>query len=217
METFRDQILLGHQHGLGNREIARHVGCHHRTVNYWLTKCGLPPNNPRGRPPERIDDEHSRCGKCGATVRNDEFALVRSLVDGRRLSSCRRCRYRRNKSALEGSPVRFFRDKESRLRQRCKRSSIENSLPTGHLLKLWSTQQGQCFYSETEMRLIIGTIREAVSVDRVDSCRGYHPDNVVLCINRVNSVKQDLTLEELELWIPAWYQKIVEWRRALDA
>ena len=44
------------------------------------------------------------------------------------------------------------------------------------------------------------TNKKIVSVDRVDSTKGYTKSNIVLCCWAVNNIKQDLTVEELKYW-----------------
>jgi len=37
--------------------------------------------------------------------------------------------------------------------------------------------------------------------------------NVVLCVARVNTIKSDVSLNEMKLWMPGWYERIVDmWR-----
>lgn len=37
----------------------------------------------------------------------------------------------------------------------------------------------------------------------------YVSGNVVFCINKVNTCKNDLSLEEIEKWMPSWYERII--------
>lgn len=45
-------------------------------------------------------------------------------------------------------------------------------------------------------------------LDRVDSSRGYTPDNVVPCCKTCNSAKSSLSLEEFRAWVRRVYQNI---------
>lgn len=47
-----------------------------------------------------------------------------------------------------------------------------------------------------------------MSIDRLIPENGYVKENIVLCIYKANTVKNDLTLSELKEWIPSWYKKI---------
>lgn len=211
------KILDTYERGLMNREIAAVVGCSHKTVAYWLRKEGLKPHLARGVPPERVDADHSRCRRCGDVQPDDHFPFVRGRVDGRRLSICRSCRAKDARQALGASPESYFNDRQRRLSngERGKRPSrqlLEYDMPEGYLAALWQWQGGACFYTDKPMRMGYGTGRDpyGVSIDRVDSAKGYIVGNVVLCCSRVNSVKNNLTLDELAEWIPSWFQRVDE-------
>lgn len=42
---------------------------------------------------------------------------------------------------------------------------------------------------------------------------GYTNDNVVLCTSRFNTIKSNMTIEEIEKYMPAIYKRIQMWRR----
>lgn len=65
---------------------------------------------------------------------------------------------------------------------------------------LWRIQNGKCFYSGIPMTNLNGygrgtvkEIRSNVSLDRIDSERGYFKDNVVLCCDIVNRMKLNMS------------------------
>jgi hypothetical protein len=207
-----------HEYGLdlSNREIAMRVGCHHNTVARYLKLAGLEPNIRHGVPPERVDETHSRCWKCGDIQPDDQFPFVRNRVDGRRLSFCRQCRKVQSREAIAASPQAYFFDREARMRRgehgaRRSRSDIVYSLPDGYLIALWHWQRAKCFYTDRPMVIVLGKglQPQSPSVDRVDPTCGYMVGNVVLCLNRVNSIKQNVTLAEMAEWMPGWHERIV--------
>ena len=51
---------------------------------------------------------------------------------------------------------------------------------------------------------------DAPSLDRIDSSRGYTPDNVWLISHRMNTIKSDATPEELKLVSDAVFLKLME-------
>lgn len=215
--VLRGKILEAYEQSLTNREIAAVAGCAHKTVAYWLKKEGLKPHLSRGVPPERVDDEHSRCRKCDTVQRNDQFPFVRGQIDGRRLSICRTCRAQDARRALGASPESYFNDKQRRLSNgergsRPSRQHLTYDLPDGYLAALWHWQDGRCFYTGKPMKMGLGVGRDpyGVSIDRVDPSKGYLVGNVVLACSRVNSVKNNLTIGELAEWIPAWHEQIVQ-------
>lgn len=81
----------------------------------------------------------------------------------------------------------------------CKRSAAsrnqEFSLTRQDFLDMWVTQEGLCVYTGYQMDLQANTLY-SVSVERIDSAKGYTPDNTVLCCNGVNRMKSDLRAED---------------------
>lgn len=205
------QIIKAHSQGLGNREIAKYIGCHHRTVNYHLKKAELTTNNPRGKPPIETGPDTAICSYCGKEVLKTEFALVRSYEDARRLSKCRMCRKKDGYTRLSTDINAFLRNKEVRHRTQAKSRGIFYGLPRGYASELYRKQKGLCFYTDTPLITVAGQGRNphSLSIDRVDSRRGYVSDNVVLCTDRVNNIKKDVTPEEMRQWMPGWYERVM--------
>lgn len=92
---------------------------------------------------------------------------------------------------------------------------ITFDLTKDFLINLYDFQKGKCFYTDETLHLMNGKGRlpTGLSIDRVDNEKGYHADNVVLCTSRFNTIKSNMTLEEIRKWMPAIYEKIEEWRR----
>ena len=203
-------IVEGHILGMGNREIASFAGIHHKTVAHWLKQLGLMPRIQRGGPPERVRDGFSMCSKCEKVVADDEFPYVQGSSDGRRLSYCRKCRYEQWRRSVGSTPERYFRHTEWTIRKNRRGHAV--SLCDGYLAGLWYAQEGLCFYTDQPLRTALyeGRDPRQASADRVDCTIGYVEGNVVLCTDRVNTVKRDVTLSEMAEWMPGWHTRIVE-------
>lgn len=111
---------------------------------------------------------------------------------------CRNCVNEHNKfmyniryDTLEG--VMYLRCKKARERAHSKHMKFD--LTPEFLIELWNLQGGKCFYSGLTMSYDRNDLY-TVSVDRVDSNKGYTQDNVVLCCWSVNSMKNSYTVEE---------------------
>ena len=80
---------------------------------------------------------------------------------------------------------------------------------------LWSLQKGLCFY--TDIPLVVqsgqGSCPESLSFDKIVPPLGYVSGNVVLCTRKANAVKQDLTLEEMQTWLPGWYNRVITFQK----
>jgi hypothetical protein len=92
------------------------------------------------------------------------------------------------------------------------KEGLEYDLPDGYLQSLYDRQSGLCFYTSKALETVVGKgwNPRALSVDRINPHRGYIVGNIVLCARRVNSIKQDMSLDELQEWIPTWYERIIE-------
>lgn len=62
------------------------------------------------------------------------------------------------------------------------------------LKSMWEKQAGRCYYSG---RALTTTVRDPnkVSIDRLDSSKGYSRKNSVLCTKRVNFMKREMSVE----------------------
>ena len=61
-----------------------------------------------------------------------------------------------------------------------------------------------------------GPSPHSLSIDRIIPQLGYTPGNVVLCTNRANMVKSDLTLAEIKQWLPSWYTRIIKYWKSIN-
>lgn len=91
----------------------------------------------------------------------------------------------------------------SAARKRAKGSGLDFDITVECVINLWKSQDGKCAYSGAEMSLLRGSrsiIGSTVSIDRIDSSRGYTKDNVVLCCNIVNRMKLNMSVEDFKHW-----------------
>ncbi|MED5076394.1 hypothetical protein P9851_03575 [Geobacillus stearothermophilus] len=85
---------------------------------------------------------------------------------------------------------------------RAQKKGLE-SLETNDLEKLikhfYAVQKGKCFYTGIQMEIPQQEHDNndySVSIDRLDNTKGYTPDNIVLCCNIVNRMKNALSYEK---------------------
>lgn len=205
-----DEILRLRKLGITNRKIAESTGVHHRTVAYHLGKAGLTASRTLSR--DRVDGNEATCTRCDVKKPLDAFQYGRrGRFDEYRFSYCTECRSasiaRRNKGqSLEWT----IKDRVQRIKASCKRKSIEFNLTKEYIEAMYFSQNGRCFYTDVEMEWRYGNQlqRHSISVDKICPDVGYIQGNVVLCSHKANSIKSDLTMEELKSWMPAWHNKI---------
>lgn len=154
-----------------------------------------------------------KCNKCGVKKDDSNFPIQRR---GKLYESmagyCRECRKYQMYSNLNTSVDKFLIDRHNRLKIRAKSKGIICSITRDEFVKLYHNQKGKCFYTGVEMTWGVGKgfSRDSISIDKMIPKLGYTKENTVLCSNKVNTVKCDLSLEELKQWIPKWYKKIVK-------
>jgi hypothetical protein len=75
-------------------------------------------------------------------------------------------------------------------------------LDLAYLLHTYEQQRGRCAITGVEMTYSAGNGRVAtnISIDRIDSSKGYVRGNVQLVCDIANRMKQDLTSAALKMW-----------------
>jgi len=98
----------------------------------------------------------------------------------------------------------YFREKLSRLRSNAKNRNKHFDLKWEDLLEQYYKQNKNCFYTNIEMTLTYSVKSEKVcppkqlSVDRIDSNKGYTKDNIVLCLFCINNFKGEMSIIEFK-------------------
>lgn len=84
----------------------------------------------------------------------------------------------------------------------CRNNKLEFDLTTEFLVGLWKNQEGKCAVTDTKMRLTLGNGRhpESISIDRIDSNKGYLKTNIRFVCWQVNAMKFELTDSQLKDW-----------------
>ena len=80
------------------------------------------------------------------------------------------------------------------VRRRAVKRGLAFTLTTADIRAAYARQNGRCIYSGSAFGPV-GT-DTTPSIDRVDSSKGYTPDNIVLCCFWVNVMKTDYTVPE---------------------
>jgi hypothetical protein len=118
------------------------------------------------------------------------------FVSGRPDSYCKSCRLEIDKKLNSRSPAGRMKTLLSAARARSRKNGWDFNLTKDHLLALWRAQGGKCGYTGIALTYVGDRSHSALSIDRVDSSRGYTIDNVVLCCRCVNEMKSNLTVDK---------------------
>lgn len=137
-----------------------------------------------------------KCYKCkNIYPYTDEYFRSKSL--------CRMCgsihrkgRYQSLMNNLTLNQLLDLRCKQAYQRS-CKKG-WEFNLSPEYLANIYRKQSGKCFYSGIDMEISLKNEQNSktLSIDRIDSNKGYTSENVVLCCNIFNVMKMQMSKEE---------------------
>lgn len=209
-----------HAQGLTDREMEQVVPFGRSAISMYRRELGLSPN---GTGVKKLvlseDGQSATCSKCKKLLPIREFQRHRADKPyPYRLSYCFECRKDQLEARLNSDITRYLRDRYGKLRNRATKAFIKFDLTFTQFLAIWGRQNGVCFYTDVPLRCQVGLGKDpaSFSVDKVEPLLGYVPGNVVFCCSRVNSVKFDVTLDELRRWMPIWYWRVMEYRKELQ-
>lgn len=212
-DEITNKIIECNARRYSNLEIARYLNIGIGLVTYRLKKLGLKSPRCLGGPVEKIGENKARCSKCKQIKNISEFSFDSSKQKKHfMLSYCKECKKKRVNKNLNSSIDRFLQFRLSSLKVACKRRDIYIKMSVSEVIDLYKKQEGLCLYTgqELEWGCGKGKNKRSLSFDRIVPSLGYIPTNVVLCTVQSNLVKNDLSLEEMEQWLPSWYEKIKE-------
>lgn len=77
-------------------------------------------------------------------------------------------------------------------RSNARKRNREFNISKQFILNLLEKQENKCYYSGDELSMK-PRLYNTLSIDRVNSSKGYTEDNVVLCCQKINVIKNDLS------------------------
>lgn len=136
--------------------------------------------------------------KCICECGNEKLIDARSLKDGR-TTQCRGCYFKKLKYQ---NPVNATFINE--IKERANKKGIEFNISCEILLKLFIQQNQSCFFCNRKIILLSSSKEyhdtrkeiEHVSVDRIDSSKGYVENNIQLACKACNIAKNTMTNKE---------------------
>lgn len=161
-----------------------------------------------------ISETEARCRLCKEIKPINQFRANLGQWDCKnfRLSFCNTCKNEKRRERGRTNPLSMIRIKIQSAKQRAKKKNIPYNLTAEYVYDLYKKQEGKCYYTNEPMFLAQDGKKRAMSlsIDRVNIEKGYTQKNIVLCTDRINSIKNNLTLTEIKDLMPKIYQKIKE-------
>lgn len=194
--------------GKSTNHIAKAVGVEWRTLaNHLERDLGLTikKNGPRS-PTLWVSDTEIECSSCHKVNHFSVHRLIKPNLPYR-YTTCDPCRLlERN---LKEKPLKYtWKNKTSSLKSNALRRKVPFDLSPEYLEFVYELQKCSCIYTGIPISIDnrSGIHSESLSVDRFDTSQGYIEGNILLCSNRANAIKRDQTTEELQKWMPSWYE-----------
>ena len=138
-------------------------------------------------------EEFAFCNKCKQWKPISKFSIDNTFLHGNRGGLCRECKDCQRKRYYE-QRNKLFEDDSLALKYK----NIFNDLNIDFLMYLWEKQKGLCALTGIPMtyKFYEGRVNTNLSVDRIDSAKGYSKDNVQLVCMAANQMKNDLSMCE---------------------
>jgi len=119
----------------------------------------------------------------------------------KRCRNCKKDQYlnRRLRNRGRKDLDRILLERWHGMKDRAIKKNFELNISLDEIKTLWNKQEGKCAISGIDMTYIFngGRIPTNVSIDRIDSSRGYTIDNIQLVCMAVNQMKNDLSMDYL--------------------
>lgn len=144
------------------------------------------------------------CENCGKKVyyKQQQFKNVLYKSCSRQCAGKLKSKYNKgnnNPNSLNLTDIeKFFYNKCKDCKYRAKVKKLKFNIDYKYLLDIYNKQQGKCFYSGLAMKIKGNKDYNTLSIDRVDSSKGYVKGNVVFCLNSINMLKSNHDLKDIE-------------------
>lgn len=160
---------------------------------------------------DHFDDRgYLRCRVCGNYKPQEDFYYSKlEKYRNYKAPECKQCLSERKKKYRKNTPKRSDLEKHLAIlingcRSRLKHSKAKSyrgivlDIDYKFLRDLYDKQKGRCAISGLKMTYDVGQGRNHynISIDRIDSSRGYTKDNVQLVCAQVNMMKAEMDMEE---------------------
>jgi hypothetical protein len=164
------------------------------SLSHWQEKCQSCAKKYRTRHYQENADKVNADRKV-AYYANHEVELKKSR--DRKLANSPNPKRLQQRRAVQKLPpdARYIHDRCIQWKAQAERRGFQWLLDEKAVLNLLHKQKGLCRYSRQPL-VLAANHRDTLSIDRIDSARGYEPDNVALCGAVVNKMKLNMSLSD---------------------
>ncbi len=118
----------------------------------------------------------------------------------------------KNPNSKYKTPIEtYFANKTTNIRSSAKKRKLDCNISNNFLLNQFEKQNGLCYYTSIPLKLTSTrddkfsgedqADMDVLSVDRLDSSKGYLEENIVLCCNGINKMKGNVNTEGLKKFL----------------
>lgn len=156
-----------------------------------------------------VAEHEAECTQCGVIKPRADF----KKTPKQQMIWCKACSNASNFVRLSKDLRTYLCCKLSVIRGSAKKKGIPCTIDIEYLLGVWGQQNGKCFYSGIPLVYVQGAGKRdfSPSLDKIIPALGYVPGNVVFCTSLTNSVKTNLCLDDMRVYLhPHFYNKAVK-------
>ena len=194
--------------GIRYREIAKKMRRGTNTISHKARELGFASQTSMkiAYSKELRDKGFSKCGTCEKIKALTEFYENKKNI-------CKECMKhassnKRSKMSVNTSLSTILSNRYSGAKTRAIRYNMEFDLTVDTLKEIYEKQNGVCFYTKEKLEFCSHN-KNTLSIDRINSDKGYTLDNIVLCGALVNNMKNSLSINEFKQIIMTLYQNFV--------
>lgn len=168
-------------------------------------KCQNTYNARKRRQEKSIIEYVDFCLSCGKAIEKPKRKFCCSLHKNRYNHEVR-YKHKYTQAYVSRNPINFMKTLLNKKRRK------EYGLTIEILSEIYDKQKGICAISGEIMTYsrLDGRTRSNISIDRIDSKKGYEQENIQLVCHIVNVMKLDMTDNEFNYWIGKIYEKQTE-------
>ncbi len=155
----------------------------------------------------------AECSECNKVKTLDNFRIRQKQGNNPyHITYCYDCQYKKYGEYVNSDVNAYLSNRWLMLKSRAGKKAIPFTISREDFIQQYFLQDGLCFYSG---RKLVCTVlngleeKNQLSADKIIPGLGYVAGNVVFCTKQINLCKNDLTLDEIKLWMPSWYEQII--------